>query len=68
MKDKINKALAGKKSYLTAALLIVLGIAQALGYAEIPQEVREGLLTILTGAGVAFLRAGVKKVETKAAP
>lgn len=52
---------SGKRSYVTAGLLVILGIGTALGYVEIPDDVREGLVTLLAGAGLAFLRSGVTK-------
>ena len=54
----ILNALKGKKTYLVSALLFVLGGSYALGW--IDKQMVETLSVLLTGAGFAALRAGVK--------
>ena len=51
--------LSGYKTYLTAALGIILTGALALGY--ISQSQYDMAIAILASLGIAFLRAGVTK-------
>lgn len=63
MTEKVTEALSGKKSYLAAGGLVLLGVAVALGYADADPNLVEGVKVALLGALGAALRAGVAKVE-----
>ena len=58
MFQKIQGALAGKKSYLVALITAILGLLQAYGV-----NVPEWIHPILGALGLATLRAGVAKNE-----
>jgi hypothetical protein len=49
--------LQGKKTYIIAALIGLLAAANSLGYVD--QQTFETLTVLLTGGGLATLRAGV---------
>lgn len=50
----------GKKTYLVAGLLILVGLVQALsGEASAWQGVLDNVLILLNGLGLGFLRAGI---------
>jgi hypothetical protein len=52
--------LAGKKTYITAALLALASFAQAMGW--LSKEQYEIVLGLLGSLGLAALRAGVAKM------
>ena len=54
---KFKDFLAGKKSYIVAAVAFVVGGLQAIGY-----PIPEGVMTILVALGLVTVRAGVAKV------
>jgi hypothetical protein len=53
--------LAGKKTYISAALLALASFARGLGW--VSPEQYELILGLLASLGLAALRAGVGKVE-----
>lgn len=57
--------LKGNRTYLAAGALVVLGVAHALGYADVSPEVYEAVKTALGAAAIAFLRLGVAEAATK---
>lgn len=58
MPKRLAKLLEGKKSYLTAAAILVVGVLQLYGV-EVPTFVWAALGAL----GLGFLRAAVKKAE-----
>ena len=54
--NQLRAMLQGKKTYLTAAVIGGLLLAQWKGWVKIPPEI----YAALAAAGLAFLRAGVK--------
>ena len=56
---KIKALLSGKKSYIVAALLVILSGLHAQGYITV--EEYQLILGILGGLGLAALRAGISK-------
>jgi len=56
--DKILSFLAGKKTYIIAAIMAVLVFAKYAGF--IDQSTYDQLVALLTGAGLATLRAAIK--------
>jgi len=56
--------LKGKKSYITAITIVVLGTLQALELFVVP----EVIWTVLAALGIAFIRAGVNKVSEAIKP
>jgi len=58
------EGLAGKKTYLIAALMCAVGVINMLtGDASGMQMVMDNAMTLLAGLGLGTLRAGVKKAE-----
>jgi len=55
---KVLAFLTGKKTYLIAVVVAVLGCAQAMGWFEVP----EWVWPIIGGMGLTTLRAGVNGV------
>lgn len=56
--------LSGQKTYLVAALMVLVGIVNALtGDSGAWQGILDNALIILNGLGMGALRAGVAKVE-----
>lgn len=53
--------LKGSRTYIIALLIIVAGVLSALGY--LSNEIRDTVVTVLLGGGLATLRAGVSKLE-----
>lgn len=51
----------GLKTYIVALLIIIAGVLSALGY--LSDDVRDTVVTVLLGGGLATLRAGVAKLE-----
>lgn len=47
MTEKVTEALSGKKSYLAAGGLVLLGVAVALGYADADPNLVEGVKVAL---------------------
>ena len=54
--NAIEKWISGKKTYITAGVILVVGILKSVGV-EIPLYV----WAALSAAGLAFLRSGVEK-------
>ena len=64
--NELKDALRGKKSYLAAGMLVLLGVGTALGYVtDLPPEVVEGAKLALLGALGGALKAAVAKAEAK---
>ena len=53
----MKELLPGKKTYILAGLLVVLGVLYA--FELLPEEVFLGVFSLLTGGGLAALRKGV---------
>lgn len=53
--------MSGKKTYLTAALLAAAAVARYCGWLD--EGTYQAITGLLTGAGLAALRAGVAKIE-----
>lgn len=60
---KLREAFSGKKTYLVAAMVIAIGLAEGVFGIDLPGvEVGEDWLAyILNGIGLGTLRAGVQK-------
>jgi hypothetical protein len=56
---RLRESLKGYKAYLVGAGLVIAAGLKAQGY--ISEEVYQVLLGLLGGAGIAALRAGIKK-------
>lgn len=56
----MKRFLEGKKTYISGGMLVLLGVAVALGYAEPDSDLIEGAKIALTGALGAALRVGLK--------
>ena len=57
------KWLEGKKTYITAILLVVYNVGIALGWWTMDNEIIIAINTVLAGFGLGFLRAGVAKAK-----
>ena len=57
--DDLFKALSGKKTYLIAAFIALSVFAHVIGW--IDKETLDNAYVLLTGAGLAALRAGITK-------
>jgi copper homeostasis protein CutC len=55
----ISKLLAGKKTFLAAALMVVLAGLKATGY--IDDQTYQILITVAGALGLTFLRMGISK-------
>ena len=56
--------LSGQKTYVVAALMVIVGLVNALtGDAGAWQGILDNALIILNGLGMGALRAGVAKVD-----
>jgi hypothetical protein len=53
--------LNGYKSFMVALAIIAVGVLNALGY--VSEDIRDTVVTILLGTGVATLRHGISKAE-----
>ena len=62
--DKIIEFLKGKKTYIIAVLIAVLGLMQGVGWFVVPETV----WAILGALGLGALRAGVDKVSDAVKP
>lgn len=57
------KLLSGKKTYIVAGLMILIGLVNALtGDASAWQGVMDNAMILLNGFGLSTLRAGISKV------
>lgn len=60
---KIMEFLNGKKTYITFGIAFILGGLSAVGIVDQETVIKVNLF--LGPLGLAFMRAGVKKIETK---
>lgn len=58
------KFFEGKKTLVSGALLVLLGLAVGAGYVEPTDELVEGAKLALTGAVAMFLRLGLQKASS----
>ena len=56
--DKVNTFLAGKKTYITAAMIVATA---AFGFLNGDASLGDAVQQVLAGLGLATLRAGVAK-------
>ena len=61
----MNKLLAGKKTYVVGGGLVALGLAVIFGLATPTPEQMDAVMALLSGLGLAALRAGVEKATAK---
>lgn len=54
------EVLNGLRTYIIAALIIITGVLSALGY--LSDEIRNTVVTVLIGGGLATLRSGIAKL------
>jgi len=64
---KIKQLGSGKRSYVVAVAIVVLGILVALGKVHLTPEQSQLIYSLLGGGAIAFLRAGSKNDAAKAA-